>query len=134
LIDDLLKSKPYKHHQQLKYLSSKHEAGILKLRFVLQPFSFLFLLSGENKYLIVWETLDSEEATYVWQTDKTRESLKQKLYELEVILKEIKHSGRQQYLSKDKEGFTRILHDYADPQKGFVNWKSALDQLLGRRQ
>lgn len=130
LIDDLLKSKPYKHHQQLKYLSSKHEAGILRLRFVLQPFSFLFLLSGEKKYHIVWETLDSEEATYVWHTDRTRESLKQKLSEIELILKEIKQSGRQQYLTKDNEGFTRVLHDYADPQKGFVNWKSALEKLL----
>jgi hypothetical protein len=70
----------------------------------------------------------------IWHTDKTTQSLKQKLSELEAILKEIKQSGRQQYLSKDNEGFTRILHDYADPQKGFVNWKSALDQLLGRRQ
>jgi dsDNA-binding SOS-regulon protein len=78
--------------------------------------------------------LDSEEATYSWRSYKTRESLKQKLSELEIILKEIKQSGRQQYLSKDKEDFTRILHDYADPQKGFVNCKSALDQQLGNRQ
>ena len=41
LLYDILNVKNCKHYQQLKYLSSKHESSILKLRFVLQPFSFL---------------------------------------------------------------------------------------------
>src|SRR5947199_5019631 len=73
LFDDILNIKNSKHYLQLKYLSSKHEASVLKLRFVLQPFSFLFLLAAEKKYHIIWETLDSEEATYIWHTNKTRE-------------------------------------------------------------
>jgi hypothetical protein len=48
VIDDILNVKKSKHFLQLKYLSSSHQASILKLRFVLQPFSFLFLLSGET--------------------------------------------------------------------------------------
>lgn len=72
LINDILNIKKAKHFLHLKWLSSKHEAKVLKLRFVLQPFSFLFLLSGENKYHVVWETLDTEEATYIWHTEKTR--------------------------------------------------------------
>ena len=65
LFNDILNIKNSKHYLQLKHLSSKHETSVLKLRFVLQPFSFLFLLAGERKYHIIWETLDSEEATYI---------------------------------------------------------------------
>src|SRR4029078_4663379 len=57
LINDILNIKKSKHYFQLKYLASKHEASVLKVRFVLQPFSFLFLLAGEKNYHIVWETL-----------------------------------------------------------------------------
>lgn len=34
--------KHYKHHRHLRYLSKIHESAILKLRFVLEPFSFVF--------------------------------------------------------------------------------------------
>jgi hypothetical protein len=44
---------------------------ILRIRFVLTPFSFLFLLHGNKKYHIVWETLNSEEATYIWHFEKS---------------------------------------------------------------
>jgi len=47
LFDDILNIKNSRHYLHLKYLSSKHEASVLKLRFVLHPFSFLFLLTGE---------------------------------------------------------------------------------------
>lgn len=66
----------------LKHLSARHEASILKLRFVLQPFSFLFLLSG---------------------------------------------SGRQDYLKEKHPKFSRIWHDYSDTKKGFITWKSILE-------
>lgn len=130
LIDDILNIENSKHYLQLKYLSSKHEASVLKLRFVLQPFSFLFLLAGEKKYYIIWETLDSEEATYIWYTDKTRESLRIKLGEIEVILRDIKQNGRQAFLEKESNNFSRVVHHYADAKKGFVVWKGVLEEKL----
>ena len=48
LLDDILKHKSVKHYRHLRYLASKHEGSILKLRFVLNPFSFVFLLSGQE--------------------------------------------------------------------------------------
>jgi len=130
LFDDILNIKNSKHYLQLKYLSSKHEASVLKLRFVLQPFSFLFLLAGEKKYHIIWETLDSEEATYIWQSDRTRESLRNTLVEIEVMLKDIKKNGRQAFLEKENSNFSRIVHDYSDSKKGFVLWKGMLEEKL----
>ncbi len=130
LLDDILNIKNSKHYLQLKYLSSKHEASVLKLRFVLQPFSFLFLLAGEKKYHIIWETLDSEEATYIWHTDKTRESLRITLEEIEVVLRDIKKNGRQAFLETESSNFSRVVHDYADTKKGFIAWKGMLEEKL----
>jgi hypothetical protein len=84
----------------VKYLSAKHKASILKLRFVLQPFSFLFLSSGEKKYYIVWETLNSEKATYILDKERSRESLRVTLNHIEAIITDIKKSGRQDYLNQ----------------------------------
>ena len=47
----------------------------MKIRFVLQPFSFVFLLAGKDHHYIVLETLDTEEATYIWKTGKIKISV-----------------------------------------------------------
>jgi hypothetical protein len=130
LIDDLLQIKDSKHFQQLKYLSSQHLYNLLKIRFILQPFSFLFLLGGEKKYHLIWETLSSEEATYVWHFDKTMDALRQGLIEIEKILSEIKSTSKQDYLKKEHENFSRIIHDYGDVKSGFTSWKGMLEERL----
>jgi hypothetical protein len=102
----------------------------LKIRFVLNPFSFLFLLAGDKKYHIVWETLNSEEATYIWHFEKTIDALRNGLNEIEAILSEIKNTGKQDYLKKDHPNFSRIMHDYSDAQQGFTVWKGLLEERL----
>jgi superfamily II DNA or RNA helicase len=130
LIDDILSVKDSKHYHHLKFLAAQHLSSILKIRFVLQPFSFLFLLQGEKKYHIVWETLNSEEATYVWHFEKTMDALRNGLNEIEELLNEIKNTGKQDYLNKDHPNFSRIMHDYSAAQKGFTVWKGFLEQRL----
>jgi len=130
LLNDILNVKKCKHYLHLKYLSAKHETSILKLRFVLQPFSFLFLLSGEKKYHIIWETFDSEEATYIWDTEKSRDALRVILNQIEEIITGIKKTGRQDYLKQEHPNFSRIWHDYSDTKKGFITWKGILDERL----
>lgn len=130
LIDDILSVKDSKHYHHLKFLATQHLSSVLKIRFVLQPFSFLFLLQGEKKYHIVWETLNSEEATYVWHFEKTMDALRNGLSEIEEVLNEIKNTGKQDYLNKDHPNFSRIIHDYSAAQKGFTIWKGFLEQRL----
>lgn len=130
LVDDILAVKNSKHYHQLKYLSSQHLSSVLKLRFILNPFSFLFLLAGESKYHLVWETLNSEEATYIWHFDKTTEALRAGLKDVDVVLKEIREIGKQDYLKKEHVNFSRILHDYSDAKSGFVSWKGMLEEKL----
>ncbi|MDN5289651.1 MAG: Type restriction protein res subunit [Mucilaginibacter sp.] len=129
LLENILALKQYKHHRHLRYLSQKHERLILKLRFVLEPFSFVFLLSGTNQYHLVWETLDTEEATYIWHIDKSIYELERSIKRIDGLLGQIRTKGRQQYLETNPEHFSRIVHDYCD-DKGFIIWKDLLEERL----
>jgi superfamily II DNA or RNA helicase len=130
LIDEILKMKDVKHYQQLRYLADKHDRSVLRVRFVLLPFSFVFLLTGDQQYHIVWETLDTEEATYIWSVDKHKSILKSKLKEIDQDLGFIRSNGRQAFIDKPRENFSRIIHDYTEVKKGFILWKDQLQFRL----
>lgn len=130
LLNDLLKNKQYKHEKQLKYLANRHARNILKLRFILSPFSFVFLLTGKEGFHIVLETLDTEEATYIWNFDNDGRTLPDKLRQVDKDLNIIKNKGRQEFLKNPPENFSRILHDYTEERKGFIIWKDILEERL----
>lgn len=96
------------------YLASKHEGSVCKLRFVLDPFSFMFLLSGAEQYHKVLETLDTEEATYIWHIDKNPLSLPEKLCKIDQDLNVIRNKARQHFLEHQPESFSWIIHDYSE--------------------
>jgi len=52
------------------------------------------------------------------------------LGEIEVVLKDIKQSGRQTFLEKENANFSKVVHDYSDPMKGFVAWEGALEEKV----
>jgi len=130
LLIEILKNKQYKHSKHIQYLADRHENQVMKIRFVLNPFSFVFLLAGENSYFIVLETLDTEEATYLWYTPKNRVSLIEEIKQIDNQLSIIREKGRQIFLEKSPENFSRIIHDYSDKIKGFIIWKSALEEII----
>lgn len=130
LLEDILKQKHFKHYRQLRYLANQHEGALLKIRFVLSPFSFVFLLSGNEQFHIILETLDTEEATYIWHFEKNKTLLKNKLREIDQQLSIIRNNGRQAFLSTNPHYFTRILHDYTNEQKGFITWKDLLEEKM----
>jgi len=130
LLENFLSLKNYKHHRHLRHLCNIHESGVLKLRFVLEPFSFIFLISGTNQYHLVWETLDTEEATYIWHIDKSLQQLNLKVKEIDHLIGQIKTGGRQAYLETTPADFSRIVHDYSNDQKGFITWKDLLEERL----
>ena len=130
LLDDVLNSKNVKHSKQLRYLSLKHDSSILKIRFVLSPFSFVFLINGMQQYHIVLETLDTEEATYIWHIDKGNANLSNKLKQIDEALRIIRTKGRQTFIECNPNNFTRVVHDYSDDRKGFVIWKDLLEERL----
>ena len=130
LLEDILKKGNFKHHKHLQFLSQRHDRSTLKIRFVLCPFSFVFLLTGKEQFHIVFETLDTEEATYLWHFPKDKPTLKIKLKEIDEQLSIIRNKGRQVFLENQPTNFSRILHDYSDDKKGFIIWKDLLEEQI----
>ena len=130
LLKDVLSKGNYRHKTHLKYLSEMHEGKVLKIRFVLNPFSFVFLIGGIEQYHIVMETLDTDEATYIWHILKDITALKSALIEIDKDLYKIRNEGRVSYLESAPINFRRVLHDYTDEIKGFIIWKDDLEQHL----
>ncbi|MBW7889969.1 MAG: DEAD/DEAH box helicase family protein [Chitinophagaceae bacterium] len=130
LLEDVLKHTQFKHHRHLRYLAENHAGHLVRIRFVLQPFSFVFLLEGVEQFHIILETLDTEEASYLWHFPKRVADLPLRLKEIDHYLDIIRKKGRQEFLTVPPENFSRILHDYSDAQKGFIVWKDLLQERL----
>jgi hypothetical protein len=129
-MNDVLKVTNAKHYKNLVYLSAHHAHHILKLRFVLDPFSFIFLLEGERNYHIIWETFDTAEATWHWPVEKNMHLLKLTLQKIEEIIQLVKVQGKTAYIGTVDEPFRRIIHDYSEISVGFYKWKSELESYL----
>lgn len=130
LVEDVLRIAETRHYRQLRYLSSRHAYAVMRLRFVLKPFSFLFLLEGYEHYHLVWETLDTEEATYVWPVEKDLDKLKLAMKKVGEILQLINVQGKAAYLSSPEKTYRRIFHQYKEGIRGFVKWKDELEAGL----
>ncbi len=130
LLSDILNNKNYRHKRHLQYLADRHEKTILKLRFVLSPFSFVFLLKGKINYHIILETLDTEEATYIWYFDADKRGLPAMLKLIDEDLNTIRNKGRQSFLENASVNFSRVHHDYSDDRRGFIIWKDSLEERL----
>jgi hypothetical protein len=78
---------------------------------------------------MIWETLDTEEATYMWHIERSANELEKELKKIDRILGVIRSKGRQDYLESNPENFSRIVHDYSD-EKGLIIWKDQLEEKL----
>lgn len=130
LLSDFIQNQNYKHQKHLQYLADQHQRTILKIRFVLNPFSFVFLLAGKTGFHIVLETLNTEEATYIWHFDNDKKMLPDRLKQVDNYLNTIRNNGRQAFIENPSHNFSRILHDYSNEKKGFIMWKDLLEERL----
>jgi superfamily II DNA or RNA helicase len=130
LLNDFLQNQNYKHQKHLQYLAEHHERTILKIRFVLNPFSFVFLLAGKTGFHIILETLNTEEATYIWHFDNDKKSLPDKLKQVDNYLNTIRNDGRQSFIENPPNNFSRIFHDYSANKKGFIIWKDLIEERI----
>lgn len=119
-----------KHAAHLTYLSGKHCFSEMRLRFVYKPFSFIFLLDGLQNYYFVWETLKTQEATYIWSIPKDKYLLDQNLKKIEDTIRLIQDQTKRDYINSAPDEFERIFHDYKDVKNGFANWKSDMVKIL----
>src|SRR5215203_885896 len=120
LAEDILKISTTRHYHHLRYLSSRHAYRIMRLRFILKPFSFLFLIEGQEHYHMVWETLDTEEASYIWQVNKDISQLKSLIEKIGGVITAIKAQGKLTYINRSEDKYRRVLHQYNRGIEGFI--------------
>ena len=58
------------------------------------------------------------------------DALRNGLKEIEIILKVIKATNKIDYLKKEYDNFSRVMHDYTDAKSGFMVWKGAMEEKL----
>jgi hypothetical protein len=115
----------YKHAKYLEYLSEMHDYSHTRLKRVIQPWSYLFLITEKDKRFWVWETLDSEEATYLWNIGE--EDVETSFNKIEVTLSSIASIGKKKYLQEGEYQPERIRHNYTDIDNGFELWKRDIE-------
>lgn len=130
LMEDAIKQVRTKHHNHLGFLSRRHLHQLTKLRLVLKPFSYVFLLEGTKHYHLIWETHNTEEATYVWSVSKNPEELAEHLAWVGRTISMLKANNKNDYVRSAPDGFSRVIHDYSDPVAGFKKWKADIEELL----
>lgn len=128
--ESMLKMTHTKHYKHLRFLSGRHRSDILKLRFIHKPFAYVFLLSGSDNFYIIWETHNTQEATYIWTTKKDTNILKQILPHIDETIKLIKIEGKNDYINRNEENFSRVYHDYTDLENGFKRWKDEIEKIV----
>lgn len=126
----MLEKSETKHYKHLRFLSSKHKCDLQKLRVVHKPFSFVFLLSSTNNFHIVWETLDTQEATYIWTYANDIKRLREVLTHTDKTINLILREKKNEYIGRNEENFKRVFHDYTDIQNGFKNWKEEIEKVI----
>lgn len=97
---------------------------------MLQPFAFIFLIEGIDNQYLVMETVDTEEATYLWCMPKNINELKLEIQKIDSQLNTIRNEGRQKFLESNPIDFSKVQHDYMDSKKGFIVWKEHLEERL----
>jgi hypothetical protein len=132
LLEKLSQFKKSKHYYNLRHLSSLHEAGAFRLRMTAKPISFLFVIKGRQDFYLVWETYESEEATYVWRLDSREgQPQRQELNDLIEKIKWLRNNNKNVYRKSPPANFKRIEHYYSQPDGGIEKWKGLLAQFVG---
>ena len=127
VFDLIVKSKKSRHNRHLNFLAHLHLSNKMKLRFTFDPISFIFLLESEFYSFVVWETLNTKEATYIWRiSSKEKQVLRVKVREIENIIGTIKDGRKREYLKSDPIDLFRVQHDYSD----FNKWKEDVKKVL----
>jgi hypothetical protein len=130
LLDQLKKLKPSKHYYHLRYLSSRQEVAAFKLRITGRPVSFIFVIKDGQKYFLVWETYETQEATYVWRLVAPEGNGHIKgVKDLLELVKWLRAGNKIQYIRSKAPNFKRIEHDYSGNDWGFEKWRAVFAEL-----
>jgi hypothetical protein len=90
------------------------------------------VIKGARDHYLVWETYETEEATYIWKLASSDK--KGQAGEVKALLDTVawlRASNKIQYIRSKASNFWRIEHDYAEKDWGIEKWKAILTELTG---
>ena len=126
-----------KEYQRLKEIESNQYNLEWNVKRVLSKVNYTIQTDAVKEYVLPQSTLPeakknvayTEEATYMWHSPKNKASLIEEVKQIDNQLNIIREKGRQYFLENSPDNFTRILHDYSANKKGFILWKSAIEEF-----
>lgn len=131
LLDKLSTFKKSKHYDHLRHLSSLHDATAFRLRMTGKPVSFIFALRGSLDHYLVWETYETEEATYIWKLQgRNTQNRRKEVADLVSRIQWLRAKNKITYLQSNPSNFWRIEHDYSQEDRGLEKWKAMLSAYL----
>jgi hypothetical protein len=131
LLNNLITKEWTKHYYHLRYLSDKNRSDLFRLKLAGKPLSFIFLLSAKNIYYLVWETYQTEEATYVWRLQSSADLMMENIFHEQIeLIKWLRENNKMTYLRTLPKNFKKIEHHYSGEDFGFKKWKSQLEDFL----
>ncbi|WP_276131907.1 hypothetical protein [Polluticoccus soli] len=131
LMEKIASESKTKHHQHLQFLAENQDQSLVKLKMTGKPVSFLFALATGKARYIVWETYNTEEATYIWRIGLAEDFSKaMQIIEDDII--EMRNSRKRAYRkdNRDNPDFTIIEHQYGLPGNGFDKWRAAFEVFV----
>lgn len=129
LLQKLDKKKSAKHFLELNYLAERHLSTEMKLHFLKEAMSFLFLVEGERRFHLVMEVYDKTFATYIWHFEKDPRSMELAIKAVKDDAGMLSQGHRKAYKSSQKGAeFRAIQHVYeGDRTRNFENWRRLFD-------
>lgn len=131
LLEKIFSKSQTKHYIHLRYLSSKQKADDFKLSITGKPLSFIFLLESKGNYFLIWETYNTDEATYLWKIEGN--NAEDILSETEDIIEKIKwlrKGNKLAYINSKPKNFKRLEHEYVGADFGFKKWQMQLIEFI----
>lgn len=140
--DQILKLYVNSKSQYLKYLSERHspnfkiipifEITLKNKDTKCYDFSFIFTIEKNNKYYLVWESTETDKATYIFRFH-TEESLNEGSKSLQSYIMSKKIKNKRQRLRIKQIDLVQLLNYYSNLNhtiEGFQDWVIKLNNLF----
>lgn len=122
-----------KHYHHLTFLSKLHDVQLSKLKNITQPESFIFSFKTNDSLVIVWESYDTAEATYIWKSPlDSGPAMSKHIESIELLILSLVNNEKRAYRNREKENkkFTIIEHNYKLPSDGFEQWQLTFNNFI----
>jgi len=120
------------HLQKIKYLLKHHAYKVMKIRYIAQFLSIVFLIEKESKYYLVWESLRIRKACDIWTLPKDANQVDLAMQDIPKIIHGMNINGKKSLPDNLSQNFTRIEYNYSNLLNNFDLWYDDFSHFLNQ--